>query len=279
MARTTAIKLDPELWEKSKRDAVRRMGGVFSARAMQLAVQLYKERGGRYQGPKTGREGLSKWTREKWQTRPGTPKVAKRGATTSRYLPAKAWAKLTPAEQRATDERKRRACRGVKGPCFIANTPKAREAGKRARAGRSSGCPFVAYDRMTDAQAYSLYRKAYREGRHGQEPLEMTARMFSTRPGAWVIAHVPLEALDYQTEEDSGPERIALAWRYAKTPGAFPPGVAVYGERSRRKGVKRASVLDGNHRALASFYRGDCAALMLMPEDDFVALVEQNARR
>lgn len=274
MARATATKLDPALWEQSKRDAIRRMGGVFSARAMQLAVQIYKARGGRYKGPKTGREGLSKWTREKWQTRPGTPKVATRKGTTARYLPAKAWAQLSPAEQRATDAKKRRACKGVKGPCFISNTPKAKQAGKRARAGRVAGCPFVAYDRMSHEQAHALYRRAYREGRHGVEPLEMTARMFSTRPGPWVVAHVPLVALDYQGEADSGPDRLARAYAYARSPGRFPPGVAFYGERSRARKTRRAWVADGNHRALAAFLRGDCAALMLMPEEDYVALVE-----
>ena len=38
----------PELWERCKRDAKARMGGKHSARAMQLATQLYKKRGGGY---------------------------------------------------------------------------------------------------------------------------------------------------------------------------------------------------------------------------------------
>lgn len=44
---STAEKLDPELWEEAKADAREKFGG-HSARAMQYAVKLYKERGGRY---------------------------------------------------------------------------------------------------------------------------------------------------------------------------------------------------------------------------------------
>lgn len=131
-AAQTARKLDPGKWEKAKRDAVDKMGGIHSARAMQLAVQLYKKRGGRYAGAKTGKEGLSRWTREKWQTRPGTDPIAKHGDVTARYLPESAWKALTPAERRSTDLKKRRACKGKKS-CYIPNTPAAKKAGKRAR--------------------------------------------------------------------------------------------------------------------------------------------------
>jgi hypothetical protein len=128
--RLSAIRLDPQKWERAKKDAIKKMDGVFSARAMQYAVALYKKRGGRYKGGKTGKESLALWTAEKWQTRPGTPKIAKRGRTTARYLPQKAWEMLTEEEAVATDMRKRRACRGEKGPCFIPNTPKAKKARK-----------------------------------------------------------------------------------------------------------------------------------------------------
>lgn len=129
----TAKKLDPEKWEKAKKDAVRKMGGVHSARAMQYAVQLYKERGGRYVGRKTGKEGLSLWTKEKWQTRPGTDPIAKRGKVTARYLPEKAWETLSPSERVATDVKKQRACKKGEKSCYISNTPAAKKAGKKAR--------------------------------------------------------------------------------------------------------------------------------------------------
>ena len=65
----TATKTDPEKWEQAKRDAKARMGGKHSARAMQLATQLYKKRGGGYSGakPTAKSNSLKKWTKQKWK--------------------------------------------------------------------------------------------------------------------------------------------------------------------------------------------------------------------
>ena len=63
----TAEKTDPKKWEAAKRDAKAKMGGKHSARAMQLATKLYKERGGGYKGKKSKSNKLSKWTRQKWK--------------------------------------------------------------------------------------------------------------------------------------------------------------------------------------------------------------------
>ena len=43
---------------------------------------------------------------------------------TERYLPEKAWARLTPGERRETDEKKQRASR--EGEQFVPNTEKAK---------------------------------------------------------------------------------------------------------------------------------------------------------
>ncbi len=48
------------LWEECKKEAVESMG-KFSARAMQRAVVLYKERGGGYVGVKSGENPLVRW--------------------------------------------------------------------------------------------------------------------------------------------------------------------------------------------------------------------------
>ena len=66
---STATKTNPGLWERSKRDAKARMGGKHSARAMQLATQLYKKRGGGYSGskPTSSTNSLKKWTKQKWE--------------------------------------------------------------------------------------------------------------------------------------------------------------------------------------------------------------------
>lgn len=47
-----ATKTNPAKWEAAKREAKARHGGKHSARAMQLAVQIYKRKGGGYRGPK-----------------------------------------------------------------------------------------------------------------------------------------------------------------------------------------------------------------------------------
>jgi len=76
------------------------MGGVFSARAMQYAVKLYKDAGGTYIGPKRADNDLQKWTQENWDY-VGEKKQ-------SRYLPKKARASLTPGEKAATSRAKNR---------------------------------------------------------------------------------------------------------------------------------------------------------------------------
>ena len=65
-----AKKTNPELWEKSKAQAKAKMGGKHSARAMQLAVSIYKKAGGGYSGAKT-KTSLSKWTKQNWRTKSG----------------------------------------------------------------------------------------------------------------------------------------------------------------------------------------------------------------
>jgi hypothetical protein len=87
------------LWEYCKSEAIERMG-KFSARAMQHAVKLYKERGGGYFGVKSKENSLVKWTKEDWGY-VGVPKQ-------SRYLPKKACEHLTVGEKIATDRAKNR---------------------------------------------------------------------------------------------------------------------------------------------------------------------------
>jgi len=80
------------------------MGGKHSARAMQLAGKIYREKGGSYTGPKTkAQSSMSKWTKEDWGTKSGKPS----GKTGERYLPKKARESLTTAEYAATTKAKR----------------------------------------------------------------------------------------------------------------------------------------------------------------------------
>lgn len=126
-----ATKKDPAKWAKAKADAKAKMGGKHSARAMQEAVRLYKERGGGYSGAKSSSNKLSKWTKEDWGTKSGKPSTIGKGATGERYLPKKAREALSPAEYAATTKAKREGTR--KGKQFVAQPKRIREKTARFR--------------------------------------------------------------------------------------------------------------------------------------------------
>jgi hypothetical protein len=120
----TATKRDPKKWAAAKAQAKAKMGGKHSARAMQLAVQIYKKKGGRYDGPKpdASENKMRKWTKQDWQTRPGTDEKAERDdGRTARYLPKSKWESLSKEEQKATDRKKLEG----KGQ-YVENTEKAK---------------------------------------------------------------------------------------------------------------------------------------------------------
>lgn len=126
-----ATKKDPAKWAKAKADAKAKMGGKHSARAMQEAVRLYKERGGGYSGAKSSNNKLSKWTKEDWGTKSGKPSTVGKGATGERYLPKKAREALSSAEYAATTKAKREGTR--KGKQFVAQPKRIREKTARFR--------------------------------------------------------------------------------------------------------------------------------------------------
>lgn len=107
---TIAKKLNPELWEKAKIEACRQAKlCAHSARKMQWATRYYKKKGGKYRGKKSSKNSLTKWSKQKWKTKSGKKSEGKR-----RYLPAKAWDNLTPAEIRAINSSKARATKRKK---------------------------------------------------------------------------------------------------------------------------------------------------------------------
>jgi hypothetical protein len=113
-----AQKTDPSKWARAKADAKAKMGGKHSARAMQEAVRLYKERGGGYKGAKSSENRLSKWTKEDWGTKSGKPSTVGPKATGERYLPKAARESLSPSEYAATTRAKREGT--AKGKQFVA---------------------------------------------------------------------------------------------------------------------------------------------------------------
>jgi hypothetical protein len=110
---SVAKKTNPSLWEKAKAQAKARMGGKHSARAMQLAVKIYKEKGGGYSGAKSSSNKLSKWTKQKWRTSDGSKSKGKK-----RYLPDKAWKSLSSSEKAATNRAKAKG--NASGKQFVA---------------------------------------------------------------------------------------------------------------------------------------------------------------
>lgn len=104
--------------------------GQWSARKAQLLAAEYEKAGGGYKGGKTkAQKNLSKWTGEKWRTSDRKPAIREGG--TRRYLPDKAWGKLSAAEKAATNKKKMEGSR--KGKQFVSNTPAAKKAGREAR--------------------------------------------------------------------------------------------------------------------------------------------------
>lgn len=125
---------NPKLWEQAKAQAKAKMGGKHSARAMQLAGKIYKEKGGSYSGKKTeAQKSLSKWTKEDWGTKSGKPSTQGPKATGERYLPKKAREALTDKEYAATTRAKREGTK--QGKQFVKQPKRIAEKTKRYRSG------------------------------------------------------------------------------------------------------------------------------------------------
>lgn len=125
---------DPDLRARLKHEiqAANKGGraGQWSARKSQLLVHEYEAQGGGYTKKEhaPAQKNLEHWTEEKWKTADGEKAI--KGDETARYLPAKAWDELSPAEKKATDQKKRAASR--EGEQFVANTEPAKKARKKA---------------------------------------------------------------------------------------------------------------------------------------------------
>lgn len=124
---SVAKKTNPALWERAKAEAKARMGGKHSARAMQLAVSIYKKKGGGYKGAKSSSNKLAKWTKQKWRTKSGKPS----GQTGERYLPEKAIKSLSAKEYARTTAAKRAGTK--QGKQFVAQPKSIAKKVKRFR--------------------------------------------------------------------------------------------------------------------------------------------------
>lgn len=98
---------------------------------MQLAGRYYRSGGGGYCGGKTkSQKSMRKWTSEKWRTADNkkAERVVRGRKVTDRYLPSKAWGRLSKSEKAATRAKKRKATTQ-----WVRNTKKAASAGRSAR--------------------------------------------------------------------------------------------------------------------------------------------------
>lgn len=99
--------VDVDLWESIKKKVMAGdkggKPGQWSAFKALIASKEYKDKGGRYKGPRDTSKGLLKWVSEDWQTKSGRPSLE----TGERFLPRKAIEALTPAQYKATSAKKR----------------------------------------------------------------------------------------------------------------------------------------------------------------------------
>ena len=135
--------------------------GQWSARKAQLLKHEYEKAGGGYKGGKDEtQQHLSQWTKEDWQTSDGsadarTGEEPEGAGASKRYLPKKAWEEMSEDEKRATNQAKAEGAEH--GEQHVANTPGAKDAGRRHRdggsgKGGSSKEPFDGYDDLTAAE-------------------------------------------------------------------------------------------------------------------------------
>jgi hypothetical protein len=128
---------DPALRERLKKKILNGAkggrSGQWSARKAQLLAAEYKSAGGRYtRPPSEAQKSLQKWTEEDWTTSDGSKAV--QGTTTRRYLPKKAWEKLSPRQKSATNKKK--ATGSKAGKQFVPNTEAAGDARRSVSAKR-----------------------------------------------------------------------------------------------------------------------------------------------
>ena len=127
---SSAVKTKPSLWKSivSQVKSGSKGGNVgqWSARKAQLAVSLYKKRGGGYKGAKSESNSLSKWTKQDWKTSSGKPSEGKR-----RYLPGKAWSALSAAQKAATNRAKAKG--NKEGKQFVAQPKSVADIAKKYR--------------------------------------------------------------------------------------------------------------------------------------------------
>ena len=125
---------NPKLWETIKNKVMKMetagtKAGQWSARKAQIAVKLYKEKGGEYNAKKDSKNSLTKWTDQDWQTKSGKPSHE----TNERYLPKKAIENISDKEYKESSKLKKEATE--KGKQFSKQPEKIADKTKKYRKG------------------------------------------------------------------------------------------------------------------------------------------------
>ncbi|MFG1654527.1 DUF5872 domain-containing protein [Micromonospora sp. NPDC049275] len=176
MARYTKPELREQIKEEIKASDKGGRPGQWSARKSQLVTQEYKRRGGGFLGEKDERQkSLQRWGNEKWQTKEGDTR-ARKGDTTSRYLPKKAWDEMSESQKRATDTKKREASRS--GRQYVANTGPAKKARRDATtAGRMSEMSVAEAAKLVRGLDTRQLRTALRNEHAGKDRKTLVQRL------------------------------------------------------------------------------------------------------
>ena len=107
----------------------------------QMMAAEYKKRGGGYNTDESQKDSsqknLDNWTEEEWQTKEGSGHAKKDDGTEKRYLPKKAWEKMSEEEKKETDKKKQEGSK--EGKQFVGNTRKAKQSRKEVSEGHENG--------------------------------------------------------------------------------------------------------------------------------------------
>jgi hypothetical protein len=134
-------------------------------------------------------------------------------------------------------------------------------------------CDFAILKMLHVREVEQIYVNLVTAGFHKRAPAAGAVLWLRDLGPHWVLCQIPLDALNYQTEDESSDARQARAKEYAARSSYFPPGIASYAGRSRARRGGKAYVADGNHRVLAAHYRGECAVRMMMEISQYRALI------
>lgn len=164
MPSDAALYTRPALRERLKREIMdgERGGrpGQWSARKAQLLAAEYRRAGGGYRRSRSrsrSQRSLERWTAERWRADTRSRRALRDDGAMDRYLPDAAWRALSPAQRRATRQKKLR-----QSDQFVPNT--------RAAAAARRSASRAAERRLASRSARRLASRSARRARRVKRP-------------------------------------------------------------------------------------------------------------